>query len=134
RVEEDVLHAGGLELLHEEGAARALHFAHRGGRCRRLAEGRQRLRHRLDGHAAHSERAQAGHEFSAGYPIVEILLDQILHGILLARSPANFWRYRRATRADDSTSVAPYPKTCKHFWPGTAEAKCCSPYLACASA
>ncbi len=89
RVEEDMPHTGGLELLHEKRAAGSLHRPHGGRRrrCRGLAEGRERLRHRPGGETAHAERAQPGHQPAAGNSVVEILLDQILHGILLARFP-----------------------------------------------
>ena len=83
-VEEDVLDARGLELLHEQRAAGAFHLAHGGaGRGRALPEGLERLRHRPGGDGAHAERAQAGHELPARHAVVEILLDEILHGILL---------------------------------------------------
>ena len=81
RIEEDMLDARGLELLHEQRAAGALHLAHggggRGGRA--LPEGLERLRHRLGGDGAHAERAQAGHKLPARHAVVEILLDEILH-------------------------------------------------------
>ena len=84
-IEEDMLDARGLELLHEQRAAGTLHLAHggggRGGRA--LPEGLERLRHRLGGDGAHAERAQAGHELPARHAVVEILLDEILHGVLL---------------------------------------------------
>ena len=79
RVEEDVLHACGLELLHEQSAARSLHRAHGGGGRRALAERLERLRHRLDRGGAHAERAQPGHQLSARHPVVQILLDQLFH-------------------------------------------------------
>jgi hypothetical protein len=79
RVEEDVLDAGGLELLHEQRAARSLHLAHGGGGRRTLAERLERLRHRLDGGGAHAQRAQAGHELTARHPMIQILLDQFFH-------------------------------------------------------
>jgi hypothetical protein len=92
RVEEDVLDAGGFKLLHKERAARSLHLAHaRGGRGA-LAEGLERLRHRLDGGGAHAERAEGGRELPAGHPMVEILLDQFFHFLLPCRP------FRRAGR------------------------------------
>jgi len=88
RVEEDVLHAGGLELLHEQRAARSLHCAHSGGGRRALAERLERLRHRLDRGGAHAERAQPGHQLPARHPMVQILLDQLFHGLLLSLAHA----------------------------------------------
>ena len=83
RIEEDVLDARGLELLDEERAARSGHLPDRGGRsCRPLAEGLQRLRHRFGRDRAHAERAQARHQLPAGHSIIEILLDQLFHGVL----------------------------------------------------
>jgi len=92
RVEEDVLDAGSLKLLHEERAARSLHLAHGGGGRRALAEGLERLRHRLDGGGAHAERAEGGRELPAGHAVVEILLDQFFHFLLPCRP------FRRAGR------------------------------------
>jgi hypothetical protein len=84
RVEEDVLDARRLELGHEQRAAGSLHVPHRGGGRRgRLAERRQRLRHRPGRDGAHPQGAQAGHELPARHPMIEILFDQFLHGILL---------------------------------------------------
>jgi len=81
RIEEHVFDAGGLELSHEQRAARALHLPHCRGRRRRGRS--ERLRHRPYCPGAHAERAQAGHQLAARHPVVEILLDQLLHGILL---------------------------------------------------
>jgi hypothetical protein len=91
RVEKDVLDAGGLELLHEQRAARSLHRAHGGGGRAALAEGLQRLRHRLDRGGAHAERAQSGHELPARHPMVQILLDQLFHGLLLSLARSLGW-------------------------------------------
>ena len=83
RIEENVLDARGFELLHEQCAAGAFHFAHRGSRWTSLAEGVERLRHRPDRDRAHAERAQAGHQLPARQAVVQILLDEILHGSFL---------------------------------------------------
>ena len=69
-IEEDVLDAGGLELLDKQPATVALDFADRGGnrlgRRRRALGGRGKiLRHRFGRHGAHAERAQSGDKLPA---------------------------------------------------------------------
>src|ERR1700692_1871661 len=67
--------------------------------ARRTRHRRQILRHRLGGDRAHPDRGQARYELAPGNPVVEILLDQFLHGILLqahrrrkrAAHLATFW-------------------------------------------
>ena len=87
RIEEDIFDAGRLELLDEQLAAVALDFTdrrrRRRGGSRRFAtartEWREILRHRLGGHRAHAERAQAGHQLAARQTLIEVLFDQLLH-------------------------------------------------------
>ena len=87
RVEEDVFHVGRLELLDEEHPAGAANVAHRAGRglgCLR-AHRSERLGHRFRRNRAQSDCAQARHERATRDPVIEILLDQVFHGILLPR-------------------------------------------------
>jgi hypothetical protein len=87
-IKEYILNARRLELLDEERAASAGHFAHRSLRRRclgRPSERRQGLRHGLRRHSAYAKRGQARHELSARNPLVEILLDQVFHRFLQHR-------------------------------------------------
>src|SRR5262249_51634950 len=69
-----------LELRHKERAAGALHLAHRRGGG--LRHRRERLRLRLAGDGAQSQRAQARHQLAARHAVIEILLDEVLHAVL----------------------------------------------------
>src|SRR5439155_9608176 len=55
-------------------------------------------RHRFHGDGAHPERGQAGHQLAARNPVVQILLDQILHRSVLPRQRCRNYSFLSSPR------------------------------------
>ncbi len=90
RIEEDVFHASGFELLHVKRAAIATHLADRAAGRGLLRHGR-RDRQRIDDRFRHptrqAGRTEAPHQRAPRNSILQILLDEIFHRSLLPFDP-----------------------------------------------